>query len=64
MGKTLKKKIDSLEISNLNTKKDKLEKKLRQIFLQKTSEAEILNVLESLSKSAGISIPKELKEKS
>jgi hypothetical protein len=59
----LRKKINSLEISNLNTKKDKLEKKLRQIFLQKTSEAEILNVLESLSKSAGILIPKELKGK-
>jgi len=59
----LRKKIKSLEISNLNTKKDKLEKKLRQIFLQRTSEAEILKVLESLSKSTGISIPEELKGK-
>jgi GTPase SAR1 family protein len=59
----LREKIKSLEISNLNTKKDKLEKKLRQIFLERTSGDEIKKVLESLSKSAGILVPENLKDK-
>ncbi|MFP3300719.1 MAG: SIR2 family protein, partial [Thermoplasmatales archaeon] len=64
--KLLETKRESLYISGLKHRVSKLEKKVAQIFLEKTSDEEISMVLDNLSKSSeysNIIIPDEIKGK-